>query len=269
MHYYKRNLGDYAKKAGRLSMLQHGSYTLLIDACYDREQFPTRDEAIDWTWASSAAEIEAVDFVLAKFFVLENGVYVQTRIRDELVEYHQKAITNKRIADERETKRKENSTNRAQVVNEPPPNHEPLTINHEPLTKEEGKAPRKRSTPFSAPDCPEDVNPQVFTDWLTLRRNKRAPVTATTIAEARKEAGKADMTFEQFLITWCVRGSQGLLAEWVRPGEKSSETAYQKSMRLRVAEISPSLARAPPGQTNHVEFFRALTVVPQLLGNTK
>ena len=46
MHYYKRNLGDYAKKAGRLSMLQHGSYTLLIDACYDREQFPTLEEAI-------------------------------------------------------------------------------------------------------------------------------------------------------------------------------------------------------------------------------
>ena len=41
MHYYKRNLGDYAKKAGRLSMLEHGSYTLLIDACYDRERFPT------------------------------------------------------------------------------------------------------------------------------------------------------------------------------------------------------------------------------------
>ena len=72
MHYYKRNLGDYAKKAGRLSMLQHGAYTLLIDACYDREQFPTLDDAIDWAWASSAAEIEAVEFVLRKFFIVRN-----------------------------------------------------------------------------------------------------------------------------------------------------------------------------------------------------
>jgi len=147
MHYYKRNLGDYAKKAGRLSMLQHGSYTLLIDACYDREQFPTLEEAIEWTWASSSVEIEAVEFVLRKFFVLENGVYVQKRIQEELAEYHGKAETNKRIAIERETKRKEKSTNRVPVVNElseesnePPPNHKPITINQEPETNKKNKS---------------------------------------------------------------------------------------------------------------------------------
>lgn len=134
MHYYKRNLGDYSKKAGRLSMLQHGSYTLLIDACYDREQFPTLEDAIEWTWASSQQEIEAVEFVLRKFFVLENGVYIQKRIQEELAAYAGKAKTNKRIAEERETKRKEEITNRAPVVNEPPPNHKPLTNNHKPLT---------------------------------------------------------------------------------------------------------------------------------------
>lgn len=139
MHYYKRNLGDYAKKAGRLSMLQHGSYTLLIDACYDREQFPTLEEAIEWTWASTTEEIEAVTFVLRKFFTLENGVYVQNRIQEEIEEFHNKSETNKRIAIERETKRKENITNRTRNVdetikkdNESPPNHKPLTNNHKP-----------------------------------------------------------------------------------------------------------------------------------------
>jgi len=53
MHYYKRNLGDYAKKAGRLTMLQHGAYTLLIDSCYDREVFPTLEQALEWTWHGS------------------------------------------------------------------------------------------------------------------------------------------------------------------------------------------------------------------------
>jgi len=131
MHYYKRNLGDYAKKAGRLSMLQHGSYTLLIDACYDREQFPTRDEALDWTWASSTAEIEAVDFVLAKFFTLEDGRYVQKRIQEEVAAYHATSETNKRIAMDREAKRNESSTKRERSVNEAPPNHKPLTISRE------------------------------------------------------------------------------------------------------------------------------------------
>lgn len=134
MHYYKRNLGDYAKKAGRLTMLQHGAYTLLIDSCYDREIFPTLEEALEWTWASTQQEIEAVEFVLKKFFTLEDGRYVQSRIVEELNTYHANAETNKRIAIEREAKRKEKITNGARTVDEPPPNHKPLTINQEPIT---------------------------------------------------------------------------------------------------------------------------------------
>jgi uncharacterized protein YdaU (DUF1376 family) len=150
MHYYKRNLGDYAKKAGRLTMLQHGAYTLLIDSCYDREVFPTLEQALEWTWASTEAEVEAVKFVLSRFFVLDKeGCYVQDRILEELLHYHKNADTNKRIADEREAKRREKRTNREQVVDEAPPNHKPLTINKEPRTinqedsvsKDTGKKP--------------------------------------------------------------------------------------------------------------------------------
>ena len=123
MHYYKRNIGDYSKKAGRLTMLQHGAYTLLIDSCYDRERFPTLEEAIEWTWASNDAEIDAVKFVLTRFFKLDkDGQYVQDRILEELLNYHKNADTNKRIADEREAKRRENRTKREQSVNEAPPN---------------------------------------------------------------------------------------------------------------------------------------------------
>jgi uncharacterized protein YdaU (DUF1376 family) len=141
MHYYKKNIGDYHKKAGRLSILQHGAYNLLIDSCYDRESFPTIDEAIDWVWASSEAEVDAVKFVLKKFFHESDGVYIQSRIQDDLEKYQANSVTNKRIAIERERKRKEaernaNSTKRAGVVNdsidlpdEATPNHKPLTIN--------------------------------------------------------------------------------------------------------------------------------------------
>ena len=87
MHYYKRNIGDYHRKAGRLSILQHGVYTLLIDGCYDREYFPTKDEAIDWCWASTTEEIEAVEFVLKKFFILDGEMYIQKRIKKEVDEY--------------------------------------------------------------------------------------------------------------------------------------------------------------------------------------
>lgn len=90
MHYYKRNLGDYYKKAGRLTIIQHGVYNLLLDACYDREKFPTRDEAIDWVWASTEEEVAAVDLCLRRFFTLnDDGTYYQQRIAEELEEYRQ------------------------------------------------------------------------------------------------------------------------------------------------------------------------------------
>jgi len=154
MHYYKRNLGDYYKKASRLTMLQHGAFNLLIDACYDRERFPTKIEAIDWSWASSKQEIQAVEFILKRFFILKDNVYFQKRIEDELNKYQKNSVTNKKIAIERETKRKEmstdrdeNSTKRERTVDEPctdlhdtctelheaSPNQEPLTKNQEPL----------------------------------------------------------------------------------------------------------------------------------------
>jgi uncharacterized protein YdaU (DUF1376 family) len=139
MHYYKRNIGDYHKKAGRLSMLEHGAYTLLIDACYDRERFPTEADAIDWCWARSDEEIAAVQFVLGKFFDLDGGVYVQTRISEEIDAYKGMAIKNKEIAENREKAKREgrngSSTKRAPVVNESPPNQEPLTTNQEPIKK--------------------------------------------------------------------------------------------------------------------------------------
>jgi uncharacterized protein YdaU (DUF1376 family) len=164
MHYFKKNIGDYAKKTGRLSMLQHGAYTLLIDSCYDRERFPTLDDAIEWTWASSKEEIEAVEFVLRRFFVLEDGVYVQSRIREEIAEYHAKATTNKRIAEEREAKRKSKDTTGTRSVhesspdvNEAPPNHKPITINQEPTTNNQKPSSVSKDTGVKTPLSPDEI----------------------------------------------------------------------------------------------------------------
>ena len=148
MHYYKKNIGDYAKKAGRLSLLQHGVYNQLIDACYDREKFPTREEAIDWVWASTEEEITAVDFVLAKFFTKKNNVYYQARIEEELKEYQSRCESNAKNGKKGgrpknnppETEPDKEKTQPVLDKSESEPNINPtetaagLTTNHEPLT---------------------------------------------------------------------------------------------------------------------------------------
>lgn len=119
-------------------MLEHGAYTLLLDSCYDREKFPTKDEAIDWCWARSAEEIAAVEFVLSKFFTLDGDKYVQTTIAENVAAYHENALKNKQIAIEREEarrlKREQAVHEAARTVHESPPNHKPLTTNHKPIT---------------------------------------------------------------------------------------------------------------------------------------
>lgn len=225
MHYYKRNLGDYAKKAGRLTMLQHGAYNLLLDACYDRERFPTRDEAIDWAWAASAAEIEAVEFVLRKFFTLTDGVYVQERIQQELDEFAAKSAKNKQIAHDRETKRARNVDEASPVVDESSPNQEPVTNNQERAKKEQGAR---------ATRLPQDWQPSP--DELAWARNARPDVDPA--AEAAKfrdywhAKGGKDATKTDWSATW---------RNWIRnshaPPRRGTPTAAPSKQMQALANI--------------------------------
>jgi uncharacterized protein YdaU (DUF1376 family) len=150
VHYYKRDIGKYHKKAGKLSMLEHGAYTLLMDSCYDREINPTEEDAIDWCWARTTEEVDAVKFVLRKFFILEGGVYKQKTIEETLANYHKNAKTNKRIAEEREAKRRagaqESKHEACTNGDEPPPNQELLITNNK----------LKTLTTKAVDDCPHE-----------------------------------------------------------------------------------------------------------------
>ena len=95
MNYYKRHLGDYARKAGHLSMLEHGAYTLILDAYYDREQAPTKAEAIRWARARNPEETQTVSTILQEFFFERDGRYYQQRVEDELQEARSKAERNR------------------------------------------------------------------------------------------------------------------------------------------------------------------------------
>ena len=204
MHYYKRNIGDYHKKAGRLSMLQHGAYTLLMDSIYDREEFPTRDDAIDWVWASSADEIEAVEFVLSKFFDLDGDVYVQNRMSQEIQEYtgvcRSNSINGKKGGRPKGSKnkpkesepvnKKTHSVNLESELNpiesELKPNHKPLTTNQEPK--------KNRGTRLSI-----DILPDEWGHFCSSERNDLNP----------------QNVFDEFRDYWIsVAGSKGVKLDW-------------------------------------------------------
>lgn len=117
--------------------------------------------------------------------------------------------------------------NPAVTHGEPSANPDETDKSREEKSREEGE--KKPSRKRADPPCPEDVESQVWDDWLTLRRKKSAPVTATVIEGARTEAAKAGMSLTNFLRVWCTRGSQGLEAIWLKPAEKAQYASQPDS----------------------------------------
>jgi uncharacterized protein YdaU (DUF1376 family) len=120
-------------------------------------------------------------------------------------------------------------------------NQEPITTNHK---------PKRESATVVA--CPPDVSQQVWDDWVTLRKTKKAPITKTVLDGAIAEAKKLGWTLEQFLIEWCNRSSQGLKAEWIvkpNPADKVRLTVASSNepdpALLKIAEDAKKAAPIP------------------------
>jgi len=78
--------------------------------------------------------------------------------------------------------------------------------------KEKEHTPRdKRAAAVVKPD---DVSDAVWTDFLAIRKAKRAPLTATALQGLAREAEKAGMPIADVLAMCCERGWQGFRAEW-------------------------------------------------------
>lgn len=97
----------------------------------------------------------------------------------------------------------------------------------EPTKNKQGRNTVRAAAP--AISRPDDVSEQTWTDWLALRKAKDAPVSLTVLKAAIAEAGKAKLSLEDFLQIWCLRGSQGLQADWLKPSELAGRVATSKT----------------------------------------
>lgn len=209
MHYYKRHIGDYAKKAGHLSPLEHGVYNLIIDSYYDREQAPTLLEATRWARARTEDEKIAVQTVLEEFFILDGDRYHQKRITEELASYHGKAETNRAIAVQREEQKRARKSNDSSQERAPEehescttgqPNHKPLTTNQEKESRARGvRLPDDwRPSPEDVAFCkterpdlrPSEVATNFYDYWIAIpgTKGRKADWSATWRNWVRKES---------------------------------------------------------------------------------
>jgi len=90
MNYYERHLGDYARDTAHLSMLEHGAYGLLLDRYYATEKPIPADQVHRLARARSKEERQAVDDVLAEFFTLVDGAWMNARAELEIAKKESK-----------------------------------------------------------------------------------------------------------------------------------------------------------------------------------
>ena len=61
------------------------------------------------------------------------------------------------------------------------------------------------------------VEQQIATDWLAVRKAKRAPLTKTVLAELQREAQKAGLSVADAVKICASRNWQGFNASWLKP----------------------------------------------------
>jgi uncharacterized protein YdaU (DUF1376 family) len=231
--HYPHHIGDFDRATRHLTRIERSVYRDLIDLYYDTEQRLTLDKVAlcRKIIARSNEEITAVEQVLNEFFTETPTGWYHDRCEAEIEAYHantsQKALAGKASAEAKRLKKLQALNETAAAVEQPlnPVDTEgqrnstnQSTINQSTNQPKE-VPPRKRSaTPQLA--RPDEVAEQTWADWLALRKAKKAPVTETVVEQARRESEKAGMPLDAFLQVWCMRGSQGLQADWLKPVER-------------------------------------------------
>jgi hypothetical protein len=120
------------------------------------------------------------------------------------------------------------------------------------------KETKKKATGVA---CPDFVDPQVWADFLSIRKAKKAPMTETALKGIEREAKKAGWSLEKAISECVTRGWQSFKADWVKEKLSVSEQR-QKTMhdltRGMATPKTPFWAKPDTLEADHVESKRLL-----------
>lgn len=156
MNFYKHHLGDYAQATAHLSFVEDAAYSRLIRKYYANEKpIPSDVKAAQrLVGARTKEEREAVETVLNEFFTLQEDGWHNKRCDSEIAQANAQAETNRRIAEEREARKR--------ALREAQEQHEPQ---HDQSTNRETNRPTNRQpsqTPDTRHQTPSSSIPEVL-----------------------------------------------------------------------------------------------------------
>jgi uncharacterized protein YdaU (DUF1376 family) len=207
MKHYPHHIGDFDKATRHLSRLERSIYRDLIDLYYDTEKpLSLNKEALcRRIIARSDEESTAVEQVLTEFFTETPAGWYHERCEEELDAYRantsQKAMAGKASAAAKQHKKQQALNGKSTAVEQPlksvatagngaSTNHQPSTINHQPIDTPippEGacdqespseaidetptRKPRKQAEPVALPDW---IPAETWAAFLETRKKKKA-----------------------------------------------------------------------------------------------
>lgn len=122
------------------------------------------------------------------------------------------------------------------------------------------------------------ISQQIASDFLAIRKAKRAPLTTTALDGIQREAEKAGITLQQALTTCIERGWQGYKAEWdKREGQGAANTTGPSKNgyaggQVRYAEQPLDYPLAEPDKdiyTGPVDVKAAMDSIAAMRANLK
>ena len=241
MHFYTFHIGDYSSHTSHLSPIEDVIYRRLLDKYYLSETpIPLEIGAVSRLIGMLEYKSE-VEIIIKEFFTQTESGWINKRASIELAKYHAMQAGGKKGNEIRWGK------DRPPIAPRSPPDSPP-TPNHIPVPEPVPLSIRSK-TIVAKSDCicPETVSEEVWQDFQTLRRAKKAPLTNSAISRIEKEAGKAGILLEAALIECCARGWTGFKADWMKgKAEPLNFTAANRRL-LEKYEVEEKLIEKPLG----------------------
>ena len=238
MNYYPFHIGDYVSATRHLSWEEDAAFRRLLDTYYITEKLIPCDQraACRLVMAQTDSQREAVRVVLAEFFELTPEGWTNKRADAEIAEMQRRQQMQREKANKRW--HKPEPERGIATAQEPHAAASQTDAEAMPPTPTPTPVPKKKEKRASALVCPPDVAPQVWDDWVAHRRAKGSSVTETVLSGARVEAQKANLSLSDFLSAWCLNGTQGFKAEWIKPDQRVIRPpAWQQSRDKTIAGL--------------------------------
>ena len=204
MHFYSFNIGDYMSHTVHLSLMEDLAYRRCLDIYYLHEK-PLPEDATEVARQIRMPEHKPeVVQVLKEFFTHDVGTgYVHKRTNEEITKYQAKIQAASRAGKASALARSNASSTKVQL------NKKQETLN------------KKQETNIKRP---RNVSKKTWDDFLTHRKNKKAPLTETALIGIKNEVKKTTISLEDALVMCQARGWQSFKSDWINKEQKSFAT---------------------------------------------